>query len=342
MFIKVLVVSFGSLILICGLDPKNGALRFPPENEQQSSVKSSEALAEADRLNAQVIKLFGQQKYDEALQIAQQVLKIRETHLDSDDESIAAAVLNLGEISHLKRKYEEAERLFERALRFYEKKFGTDDASVARVLDRLTVVYFDRWKFSESREAAERALAINEKIFGAESMEVANSLHRIAEFYRFRNPDKAEPYYDRALIIVVKNLPRENPLRSKLVEDYSCLYYETDQMEKLKGLGQKYWPEQQQKNSEDRGSVLNGRTITLPKPNFPRELWATNVSGRVIVKVWIDETGKVIDARDMCGAHPTLAKAALAAAHKAQFPPTKLSGQPAKVHGIITYNFVRN
>ncbi len=168
-------------------------------------------------------------------------------------------------------------------------------------------------------------------------MEVANSLHRIAEFYRFRNPDKAEPYYDRALIIVLKKLPGDNPLRSKLSENYSCLYYETDQMEKLKGMRQKYWPEHQQ----DHSSVLNGKAIKLPKPDFPREARASNVSGRVVVKVWIDEKGKVIDARDMCGAHPTLARASLAAAHKAEFTPTVLSGQPVKVQGIITYNFVR-
>lgn len=341
MFIKLLVVTFGSLILTCGLDSKNSALRLRPENEQQSSANSSEALAEADRLNAQVIKLFREQKYDEALPIAQQILKIRETHLDSDDEGVAAAVLNLGTVYDIKRKYEEAERQFERALGFYEKKFGTDDASVARVLDRLTVVYFNRWKFSESREAAERTLAINEKIFGAESVEVANSLHSLAEFYRFRNPDKAEPYYDRALIIVLKKLPRDNPLRSKLVENYSCLYYETDQMEKLKGMGQKYWPEQLQKKSDDHSSVLNGRAIKLPKPDFPRELRSTNVSGRVVIKVKIDEMGKVIDARDMCGSHPALSKASLAAAHKAEFTPTKLSGQPVQVQGIITYNFFR-
>lgn len=340
MLTKLLLLTVGSLILMYSVDSKIDAMRLPPEIRQQSQEKSSEALAEASRLNTQVIKLFGEQKYDEALPIAQQVLKIREAHLEADDDRIAAAVINLGAIYDLKRKYDEAEQLFERALALYEKKFGPNDGRVAAVLDRLTVVYFNRRKFSESRAAAERALAINEKVFGAESLEVANSLHRIAEFYRFRSPDKAEPYYDRALIIILKKLPRDNPVRTKLVENYSCLYYETDQMEKLKGMRQKYWPQDLQKKSEGATSVLNGRAIKLPKPDFPRELRAANVSGRVIVKVMIDEMGKVIDARDMCGAHPTLAKASLAAAHKAQFTPTLLSGEPMKVLGIITYNFV--
>lgn len=305
------------------------------------SAQSSEPLAEASRLNNLVVKLFGEQKYDEALPLAQQVLKIREAHLAPDDELVAAAILNLGATYEMKGKYEEAEQLFERALALYEKKFGSDDATVAVMLDRLTVVYFNRWKFSESRNAAERALAINEKKFGAENVQVANSLHRLGEFYRYRNPEKAEPYYDRALIIMRKTVPRDSEVMKKLIEHYSCLFYETDQMDKLKGMRQRYWADDLKKMSENPSSVLNGRAIKLPKPDFPRQLRASNVSGRVVVKVWIDEMGKVIEARDMCGAHPVLAKASLAAAQKAEFTPTKLSGMPVKVQGIITYNFVR-
>ena len=324
---KLLALVLISLILACGFDSKTNA-------------QSSEPLAEASRLNTEVIKLFREQKYDEALPLAKQVLKIRETHLDSDDERVIAAVINLGAIYEVKNKWEEAGQLFERALTAFEKKFGSGDARVAAVLDRLIPIYFNRWKFSESRIAAERALAINEKVFGAESVEVANSVHRLAEFYRYRNPEKAEPFYDRALIVMRKKLASDNPMVKKLVENYRCFYYETDQMEKLKEMGQRYWPEDLKRMSESASSVLNGRAIKLPKPTFPRELRSTNVSGRVVVKVWIDERGKVIEAKDMCGTHPALAKASLAAAHKAEFTPTKLSGQPVKVQGIITYNFV--
>jgi len=38
--------------------------------------------------------------------------------------------------------------------------------------------------------------------------------------------------------------------------------------------------------------------------------------------------------------HPLLRAAAVAAARGARFSPTKLSGQPVKVSGVITYNFV--
>ena len=38
--------------------------------------------------------------------------------------------------------------------------------------------------------------------------------------------------------------------------------------------------------------------------------------------------------------HPLLQQAAAAAARQARFSPTLLSGEPVKVSGVITYNFV--
>jgi protein TonB len=54
--------------------------------------------------------------------------------------------------------------------------------------------------------------------------------------------------------------------------------------------------------------------------------------------VTIDEQGKVIAARAISG-HSILHGSAVAAARRARFAPTKLSGQPVKVTGIINYRF---
>jgi len=59
------------------------------------------------------------------------------------------------------------------------------------------------------------------------------------------------------------------------------------------------------------------------------------------VKVTIDESGKVIGAKDMCQGPPYLSESAVGAAGKARFTPTKLHGQPVKVTGIIQYKFVK-
>jgi len=87
------------------------------------------------------------------------------------------------------------------------------------------------------------------------------------------------------------------------------------------------------------GGVLNGKAITLPRPPYPPAARAVRASGAVNVQVLIDEQGKVISASAVSG-HPLLQAAAVAAARGAKFSPTVLSGQPVKVSGVITYNFV--
>jgi protein TonB len=85
--------------------------------------------------------------------------------------------------------------------------------------------------------------------------------------------------------------------------------------------------------------VLNGRAISLPNPPYPPIAKSAHASGTVTVQVLVDEDGKVISAHAVSG-HPLLQAAAVAAARNARFAPTKLSGQPVKVTGLLIYNFV--
>ena len=87
------------------------------------------------------------------------------------------------------------------------------------------------------------------------------------------------------------------------------------------------------------GGVLNGKAISLPKPAYPPIARAAHASGTVVVQVLIDENGNVVSAHAVSG-HPLLQAAAVGAARSARFSPTKLSGQPVKVTGVIQYNFV--
>lgn len=87
------------------------------------------------------------------------------------------------------------------------------------------------------------------------------------------------------------------------------------------------------------GGVLNGKAISLPKPAYPPIAKAAHASGTVVVQVLIDENGSVVSAKALSG-HPLLQAVAVSAARQARFSPTKLSGQPVKVTGVIQYNFV--
>jgi TonB family protein len=87
------------------------------------------------------------------------------------------------------------------------------------------------------------------------------------------------------------------------------------------------------------GDVLNGKAIELPDPEYPPAGTAVGAAGTVSVKVTVDEGGNVISATAISG-HPLLRAAAVDAARRARFSPTLLNGEPVKISGVITYNFV--
>lgn len=84
--------------------------------------------------------------------------------------------------------------------------------------------------------------------------------------------------------------------------------------------------------------VLNSKAISLPKPVFPEEAKRVRASGRVTVRVVVDENGKVISAQATDGPLP-LREAAEAAARQATFQPTTKDGVTVKVAGVLTYDF---
>ncbi len=87
------------------------------------------------------------------------------------------------------------------------------------------------------------------------------------------------------------------------------------------------------------GGVLNGKAQSLPLPAYPPAAMAVKAGGSVSVQVSIDEDGNVSSASAISG-HPLLRSAGVDAALQAKFAPTWLNGQPVKVSGVLTYNFV--
>ena len=86
------------------------------------------------------------------------------------------------------------------------------------------------------------------------------------------------------------------------------------------------------------GGVLNGTAVSLPPPLYPDAAKRMRTQGVVAVEVILDEAGKVVSANATSGPQ-ILRDAAVQAALRARFSPTKLSGQPVKVSGVINYRF---
>jgi protein TonB len=86
------------------------------------------------------------------------------------------------------------------------------------------------------------------------------------------------------------------------------------------------------------GGVLNDKAVSKPQPVYPPIAKQAKASGTVKVRVLVGEDGSVISAKAVSG-HKLLRQAAIDAAMLAKFEPVVVSGQKAKVSGLLTYDF---
>ena len=85
--------------------------------------------------------------------------------------------------------------------------------------------------------------------------------------------------------------------------------------------------------------ILSGKATYKPAPPYPVIAKQIKQQGTVAVQIVVDEQGRVVSAKASSGP-PLLLQAAVQAAYQARFSPTTLNGQPVKISGVITYNFV--
>lgn len=321
--------------------------------------------AEADRLNAEVIKLYREGKYEEALPAARRVVELREKALGGEDLRLAFALANLGNIYARMGDARGAEPLFTRALAVAAKGGAAETDFAADLNTQLGLMRVNAGKFREGEPFLRRVLEIKEKAHGADSAPVAPALLNLADvnFLRAQTAE-AHAFLGRALDILGRPPYAKDLETAKRLKNYYCplLGPGAESSKELRGqLGQvirrleepekaaEYEKAQKEREAREargeggkrlvEGGVLNGHAVSKPQPSYPNAAKQQGVSGTVVVEILVDESGQVVKAEALCG-HPLIAKAAVEAALKARFTPTLLSGLPVKVSGVITYNFV--
>ena len=86
------------------------------------------------------------------------------------------------------------------------------------------------------------------------------------------------------------------------------------------------------------GGALDTKAISMPKAVVSEEAKRLKLSGRIVVKVLVDENGKVVSAVAQNGP-AALREAAETAAREATFAPMTQDGITVRVSGTLTYDF---
>ena len=198
-------------------------------NARSQTPKASQArpaeLEEAERLTRRARQLYGEGKYDEAIQAAESALALREKALGPEHPDVAAALNNLAFLYDAKRDYAKAEEVYLRSLAIYEKALGPEHPRVANSLNNLAALYYAKGDYAKAEPLYLRSLAAYEKAYGPENPDVAAGLNNLATlYYEKREYAKAEPLYLRALAFLEKTLGPQHPDVINTVSALAMLY----------------------------------------------------------------------------------------------------------------------
>lgn len=87
------------------------------------------------------------------------------------------------------------------------------------------------------------------------------------------------------------------------------------------------------------GEPVKGNNVVIPE--YPPAAKAVRASGKVEVKVTVDEEGNVVSAKTVSG-HSLLREASVKAAKESTFVPCSVDGKPVKVEGSLVYTFTQD
>ena len=121
---KVSIKSGIAVVVITGMMGLSGVMLTPTVGQVISQVSPQDKLAEAERLTQQVIQLYQQGKYNEAIPLAEQALAIIKQQLGDNHPLTAQSLNNLAGLYRVQGRYSEAEPLYKEALAIRKQQLG--------------------------------------------------------------------------------------------------------------------------------------------------------------------------------------------------------------------------
>lgn len=339
-----LTVTSALLALLC-LFPAlvQGGVQQQGNAPAQSQAKTPEVL-EAEKLNAEVVRLFREEKYAEALPLAKRAPELCEKASGPEHPLTQSALKNLAAVNMGLKKYGAAAEAFQRLLKVQEKLHGQEDVSLCDTLSDLGWSHFYSGEAGRAEEAYRRSLKILEKAYAPGDLKTIPALRDLTSLYQGTGRlSQAIVFYKRQIDIYEKQLhPSSSDLAELLVKCAALLREENKnaEAEQYEARARTMYASLNTRPATVpvSGSVLQGSAILRRQPEYPLSAKQSHVQGTVQVLVEVDEAGIVTSAKAVRGPSE-LYTTSEQAARQWRFKPTLLEGRPVKVSGVLTFNF---
>lgn len=198
--------------------------------ELRDAAERDVSLQKARTALSQSVKLYQDGNYKEALDFAEQALKIREQILGSESAAAADVLNRIAMIYYALGDNIKSEDFLNRTLEIYRKVFKGDDLVIANPLNNLAVIYKGKGEYMEAEKFYLQALDIREKALGADHNLIASTLNNLGILYRSRGDyEKSQKMYERSLEIRERLFGKDHPdLTSALLNLATLSYYRGD------------------------------------------------------------------------------------------------------------------
>lgn len=293
-------------------------------------------------LNVKVVEKYKAGDFKDALELAEKSLALTVEIFGENKKESAFVYANIGEIYVARKNYDSAAENFAKAVSILEIIQEDNEADKIKYLDRLGTSLALDGKEKEAGEVFDKLLNIAENKYGKENKEIIPYLKTTTDFYIFaKEYDKAEELFVRRHLLSRKLLGKESDELEIIRDEFHC--FTSRAYDFKNGLeAHERFRDATKTDADDstKQGIVNGKAILLQKPRYPTEARRTRSGGVYTLKIEIDETGKVISAKSICGGNKYLEEASREAAFKSKFEPTMENGEPKKVSGYIVYRFV--
>jgi CHAT domain-containing protein len=173
---------------------------------------AAQSVDEINRMGRRIAELFQAGQYDQAIPIAQRLVRALEAREGGASVNTATALNSLALLLEDANRLTEAEVQYRRVIGILDKAGGPKQPSYGAALSNLSALLFKLNRFTEAETLARRALAIDERRYGPKHHDVAIRLNNLALLLQstFRAAE-AEPIMRRALAISEATLGPEHP-----------------------------------------------------------------------------------------------------------------------------------
>lgn len=178
-----------------------------------------------NQLNGEVVKLYRQGSYKEALDVAVKARELARQTLGEEHPGFADSIDNLAAIYKATGAYEKAEPLLQQALQIRRKALGENDPDFIISLNNLAGLYKSTGKYAEAESLYLKALQTIQTNIGEDNPFYVRSLNNLASLYKSMGDyARVEPLYIKAIDILRKISAENKPDYAIVISNLAQLY----------------------------------------------------------------------------------------------------------------------